>query len=218
MKAADPSKHYLGKPCPRPGHGRERFISDHGCVRCAYERVVRSRRARASALLNKRCGHQSMNRLPKLATTDDAAKLVDLLCSAPCKVGLREHVCRPENRPTLLNWMKGECDAQRVWTLTDGSTLRGMLILKESLSGILYVVVAERFRGRGVGPALVRHVQSLGLGHSMRRHVTITRGECLSAAVSVRQAIPRLQVIQYCCGNVECSTQSTGGPRISALT
>jgi ribosomal protein S18 acetylase RimI-like enzyme len=76
----------------------------------------------------------------------------------------KENLCRPENRPKILGWMKGECDAQRIWTLTDGSTLQGMLILKASLLGILYVVVAERFRGRGVGPALVRHVQSLGLG------------------------------------------------------
>jgi GNAT superfamily N-acetyltransferase len=60
--------------------------------------------------------------------------------------------------------MKGECDAQRIWTLTDGSTLQGMLILKASLLGILYVVVAERFRGRGVGPVLVSYVQSLRLG------------------------------------------------------
>jgi GNAT superfamily N-acetyltransferase len=101
---------------------------------------------------------------PKLATADRAAKLVDLLCTASREIGLKEDLCRPENIVPLLSWMKAECDAQRVWTLTDGSALQGMLILKENLSGILYVVVAERFRGRGVGPALISHVQSLAVG------------------------------------------------------
>jgi ribosomal protein S18 acetylase RimI-like enzyme len=102
-----------------------------------------------------------LQELPKLATKDEAVELVDLLCSASREIGLKEHVCGAENRPKLLKWMKDECDARRVWTLTNGTTLQGMLILKESLSGILYVVVAECFRGRGVGYALLRHIQSL---------------------------------------------------------
>jgi hypothetical protein len=61
----------------------------------------------------------------KLATKDDAAELIDLLCSASREIGLKGRVCRPENRSKLLKWMKGECEAQRVWTQTDGSTLQG---------------------------------------------------------------------------------------------
>jgi ribosomal protein S18 acetylase RimI-like enzyme len=38
-----------------------------------------------------------------------------------------------------------------------------MLILKENAAGILYVVVAESFWGRGLGSALTRHVQSLDI-------------------------------------------------------
>jgi hypothetical protein len=41
----DPNKHFFGKVCPRC-QGRERFISDSGCIACARERV-RTRRARA---------------------------------------------------------------------------------------------------------------------------------------------------------------------------
>jgi hypothetical protein len=98
--------------------------------------------------------------VPRLATKDDAAELIDLLCSASREIGLKGRVCRPENRSKLLKWMKGECEAQRVWTQTDGSTLQGMLILKESVSGILYVVVAECCRGRGIGHLLICHIQS----------------------------------------------------------
>jgi hypothetical protein len=83
---------------------------------------------------------------PKLATEDVAAELIALLCSAAREIGLKEHVCTPANRPELLKWMKAQCEARRVWTLADGSTLQGMLILKENGAGILYVVVAESFR------------------------------------------------------------------------
>jgi ribosomal protein S18 acetylase RimI-like enzyme len=106
----------------------------------------------------------SASDLPKLATEDDAAQLVALLCSASREIGLKEHVCGPNKRPELLKWMKGECEARRVWTLAEGFTLQGMLILKENAAGILYVVVAESVRGRGLGPALIRYIQSLGAG------------------------------------------------------
>jgi hypothetical protein len=89
---------------------------------------------------------------PKLATEDAAAELVALLCSAPREVGLKEHVCSPANRPELLKWMKAQCEARRVWTLAEGSTLLGMLILKEN--GILYVVVAESFWVEALAPRL----------------------------------------------------------------
>jgi ribosomal protein S18 acetylase RimI-like enzyme len=99
---------------------------------------------------------------PKLASQDAAAQLVALLCSASREIGLKEHVCSPSKRPELLKWMKNQCKARRVWTLAEGATLVGMLILKENAAGILYVVVAESFRRRGLGPALIRHIQSLG--------------------------------------------------------
>jgi GNAT superfamily N-acetyltransferase len=100
--------------------------------------------------------------LPKLATQDDAAQLVALLCSAQREIGLKEHVCSPNNHSAYLKWMKDECGARRVWTLAEGAILVGMVILKENAAGLLYVVVAESFRGRGLGPVLIRHIQSLG--------------------------------------------------------
>lgn len=103
-----------------------------------------------------------MSSHPSPATQDTAAQLVAFLCSASREIGLREHVCSPDNRAELLKWMKRQCKAQRVWTLADGATLLGMAVLKENAAGILYVVVAESFRGRGLGSVLVRHVQSLG--------------------------------------------------------
>ena len=103
------------------------------------------------------------NYSPKLATENVAAELIALLCSAAREIGLKEHVSIPANRPELLKWMKAQCEARRVWTLADGSTLQGMLILKENGAGILYVVVAESFRGRGLGTTLTRHVQSLDI-------------------------------------------------------
>jgi hypothetical protein len=102
--------------------------------------------------------------LPKLATEDAAAELIALLCSASREIGLKEHVCSPVKRPELLKWMKAQCEARRVWTLAEGSTLQGMLILNENAAGILYVVVTESFWGRGIGTTLTRHVQSLDIG------------------------------------------------------
>jgi hypothetical protein len=75
--------------------------------------------------------------LPKLATQEDAAQLVALLCSARREIGLKEHVCNPNNRSAYLKWMKGECAAQRVWTLAEGAILVGMLILEKNAAGIL---------------------------------------------------------------------------------
>ena len=38
-------RHFLGKPCPRAGHGNRRFVSDGTCTICAAERV-KAQRAR----------------------------------------------------------------------------------------------------------------------------------------------------------------------------
>lgn len=140
---------------------------------------------------------------PKLASQDAAAQLVALLCSASREIGLKEHVCSPSKRPELLKWMKNQCKARRVWTLAEGATLVGMLILKENAAGILYVVVAESFRRRGLGPALIRHIQSLVRSRFLRRLEMKTRGECLSAAHSVPPARCRLPAIRYCRGDAE---------------
>jgi hypothetical protein len=44
---AENPRHFIGKMCPRPGHGNKRFFSDGTCIVCARERV-RARRARVS--------------------------------------------------------------------------------------------------------------------------------------------------------------------------
>jgi hypothetical protein len=49
----NPSKRFQGKPCPHPGHGNERYLSDNGCVTCTRERV-RKHRARIRARAERR--------------------------------------------------------------------------------------------------------------------------------------------------------------------
>ncbi len=97
-----------------------------------------------------------------LASQDDADRLVGLLCSAALQIGLKEHVCSPENLPRLVNWMREQCQAHRAWMVCEDGALLGMLILNENKDGILYVVVAKSARRRGVGSILIRHVQSRG--------------------------------------------------------
>jgi hypothetical protein len=43
---AENPRHFFGKPCPRAGHGNERFRSDGTCVVCAAERVKARRAAK----------------------------------------------------------------------------------------------------------------------------------------------------------------------------
>ena len=101
-----------------------------------------------------------MSPVPSLASQDDANRLVDLLCSDALQIGLKEHVCTPENLPQLVNWMRKQCQAHRAWMVCEDGALLGMLILKENEDGILYVVVAKSARRRGLGSILIRHVQS----------------------------------------------------------
>ena len=101
-----------------------------------------------------------MSPVPSLASQDDANRLVDLLCSDALQIGLKEHVCSPENLPGLVNWMRKQCQAHRAWMVCEDGALLGMLILKENEDGILYVVVAKSARRRGLGSILIRHVQS----------------------------------------------------------
>jgi GNAT superfamily N-acetyltransferase len=101
-----------------------------------------------------------MSPVPSLASQDDADRLVGLLCSARLQIGLKEHVCSPENLPGLVNWMREQCQAHRAWIVCEDGGLVGMLILKENEDGILYVVVAKSARRRGVGSILICHVQS----------------------------------------------------------
>lgn len=93
---------------------------------------------------------------PILASQTDADQLVTLLCSASSEIKLKQSVCSPDKRPALLDWMKRQCNARRVWMLTEAASVRAMLILEESL--ILYVVVAEPHQG--LGSALIHHVQT----------------------------------------------------------
>jgi hypothetical protein len=46
---AENPRHFLGKMCPRAGHGNERFRSDGTCVVCAAERVKARRAAKRRA-------------------------------------------------------------------------------------------------------------------------------------------------------------------------
>jgi ribosomal protein S18 acetylase RimI-like enzyme len=102
-----------------------------------------------------------MSPVPSLASHDDADRLVGLLCSAALQIGLKEHVCTPENLPRLVNWMREQCQAHRAWMVCEDGALLGMLIFDENDEDrILYVAVAKSARRRGLGSILIRHVQS----------------------------------------------------------
>ena len=89
---------------------------------------------------------------------------MDLLCSARDDIKLADRVCDPANWSAYLDYWRGACAAGRVRTVTNGSTLLGMVVLHPhhgSMMEILYVVVAKVAQGQGIGPLLIRHVQSL---------------------------------------------------------
>ena len=79
----------------------------------------------------------------------------------------------PERCQELLEWMRKKCISGLVWTINDGHTPIGMLILGRLT--ILYVVVAQEFRGQKIGPALVRRIQSIDHLSSLRAEA---RNEC----------------------------------------
>ena len=100
---------------------------------------------------------------PRLATEGDAAALIPLFCSGQEGIGLKPHVCSPERLPDLLVWMKKKCTSGLVWTINDGPTPIGMLVLDGiAVITVLYVVVAQHLRGQKIGSTLVNHIQSLG--------------------------------------------------------
>jgi ribosomal protein S18 acetylase RimI-like enzyme len=98
------------------------------------------------------------------ANAKDVNRLIPLFCSGAEGVRLKETVCLPENREKLRTWMMQRCTHHLIWVFTERRHIAGMLVLDyvEPRITILYIVVAAAFRGQHrVGPALVRHVQSL---------------------------------------------------------
>jgi ribosomal protein S18 acetylase RimI-like enzyme len=101
---------------------------------------------------------------PRLAREGDAEVLIPLLCSGADGIALAVHVCTPENRENLLRGMKAKCAAGLLWMVDIDLIPAGMLILDRInpfRPDIFVVVVAERLRGRGIGPRLVRHIQAM---------------------------------------------------------
>lgn len=99
--------------------------------------------------------------LPRLATEDDAAELVPLFCSGKDGMHLATHVCSQENRENLLKSMTLKCASECVWMVTIGSMPAGILLFDRLTTSIGFVVVSENLRGQGIGPTLVRHIQSM---------------------------------------------------------
>jgi ribosomal protein S18 acetylase RimI-like enzyme len=98
------------------------------------------------------------------ATRKDVERLIPLFCSGAKDIGLSEDTCLPENHERLRKLMMDKCARGLVWVLSERKQLSGMIVLGQfdARIEIAYVVVAEALRGqRRVGPALVRHVQSL---------------------------------------------------------
>jgi ribosomal protein S18 acetylase RimI-like enzyme len=100
---------------------------------------------------------------PRLASENDAEALIPLFCSGAEGLALAAHVCTPENRENLVRGLKAKCAADLVWILVSGSMQAGMLILDRfnPRPDIFVVVIAERLRGQGLGPKLVRQIQAM---------------------------------------------------------
>jgi ribosomal protein S18 acetylase RimI-like enzyme len=98
------------------------------------------------------------------ATRNDVERLIPLFCSGATDIDLSPATCLPENRKRLRKLMLDWCARHLVWVLSERKQLSGMIVLGQfdARIEIAYVVVAEALRGQGrVGPALVRHIQSL---------------------------------------------------------
>ncbi|HXP06653.1 MAG TPA: GNAT family N-acetyltransferase [Stellaceae bacterium] len=101
------------------------------------------------------------------AGLQDVEQLVVLFCSGAKGIRLPPETCVPENRQRLHDLMRAWCEQERVWALSEADHISGMVVVERFkkgrvISGIEYVVVAESCRGQHrVGPALVRHVQTL---------------------------------------------------------
>lgn len=99
----------------------------------------------------------------KLGRRGDAEALAELLCSAAGEIGLEEPVCSAQKRDDLLNWIREKCYYSSVWT-TDGYEALAILnrcARSKCICGIQYLVVRPECRRRGVGTAMVRHIQEL---------------------------------------------------------
>jgi len=97
----------------------------------------------------------------ELATQDRAQALSDLLCSAKREIELNEEFCSENKQPERLIWMRECCSSSRVWMIAERGSILALAVLNKDRSRIDYIVVAEAVRGHGLGPALIRHIQSL---------------------------------------------------------
>jgi ribosomal protein S18 acetylase RimI-like enzyme len=98
------------------------------------------------------------------ATRKDIERLILQFCSGAADIGLPPDTCLPENRERLRKLMLDWCARHLVWVLSERKQLSGMIVLGQfdARIEIAYIVVSEALRGqRRVGPALVRHIQSL---------------------------------------------------------
>jgi GNAT superfamily N-acetyltransferase len=89
------------------------------------------------------------------ANAEDASVLLDLLCTARQEIGLADHVCDEAYRAQYLDWMRGQCEKNRILIATSAfKEIIGVLVF-DGIQVFSYVVVSARHRGKGIGPYLV---------------------------------------------------------------
>jgi hypothetical protein len=114
-----------------------------------------------------------MSAVFRLGRRDDAEVLTDLLCSARREIGLDDHVCSAEKRDDLVKWIREKCYYSSVWTTDEHEALAilNRCANTKSICGIRHIVVRSDSRRKGIGTAIVRHIQNLG-----GRDVAYSRG------------------------------------------
>jgi ribosomal protein S18 acetylase RimI-like enzyme len=105
-----------------------------------------------------------MSAVFRLGRRDDAEVLTDLLCSARREIGLDDHVCSAEKRDDLVKWIREKCYYSSVWTTDEHEALAVLnrCANTKSICGIRHIVVRSDSRRKGIGTAIVRHIQNLG--------------------------------------------------------
>jgi GNAT superfamily N-acetyltransferase len=111
----------------------------------------------------------------QLAKVSDADALAVLFCTGEKEICLKPYVCSPENRANLTELFRRKCSSRKIWIVRNLRTPIGMLVFgkrsKENginRTEIDYVVVAPDFRGRGIGPILIKRIQSRKDVNSLR--------------------------------------------------
>jgi GNAT superfamily N-acetyltransferase len=98
---------------------------------------------------------------PRLAAEAEVDGLITLFCSGAKEIGLKPHVCSEEGRPELRRLLETKCAERLVWVINQDRPIAMLVLDADTVTNLSYVVVDPQCREMGLGPTLVRHIQSL---------------------------------------------------------